>query len=226
LFLVARAAGWVTSSRRTRRSDREFVERLRASGVANFYASRSDYVRFRGAPRLTDYLATANKTIIVAAYWMGHGNEAEGIANVLGKLVDTRPELSATVAVIDPTSPHMPQLADYLAVPPAEVEARLASTLRNLARARDGMSTDGRRRLDIRVYRDLPMASIIMLDDGDDNGRIQLDIKPFRAPRESSFGVELVARPDGLYQVCRRSCHDLISRSSSFDPTIHLLASS
>jgi hypothetical protein len=217
-----RARGWFGTARLQRRVDRDLLTRARAAGLSNFYGSRTDYTRYRGAPRLTDYLATARHTIMVAGYWMAHGNEAENVAASLAQLLDNRRELSATIAIIDPTSPHLSQLADYLGLPEAEVRDRIVASLRSLHFARLSASADAQKRFDLRVYRDLPMASVILLDVESDEGRVQLDFKAFRAPRDSSFGLELRGPNSPLYGVCRDAWSDLIARAAAFDPAVHL----
>ncbi len=84
------------------------------------------------------------------------------------------------------------------------------------------MSAGARGRLDLRVYRDLPMASVILLDADSERGRIQLDFKAFGAPRDSSFGLELRGTDKPLYGVCKRAWTGLVQRAVAMDPNVHL----
>jgi hypothetical protein len=68
----------------------------------------------------------------------------------------------------------------------------------------------------------MPVASVIMLDEHTESGRIQLDFKPYKAPRDSSFGLELSGLGNPLYETCRVAWSGLLDRSIPFDPAVHL----
>ena len=200
---------------------RGLLRRMAAAGVSNFYASRAEYQSHRGAPGLTDYLATAHTSIKAATYWMAHGNEAEGAARVIADLVQQK-NLEVDIAVIDPQSPHIAQLSEYLDIELEELRLRIRSSIARLLEARERLSPEAKTRLRIRSYQNLPIASVIMLDTDTDEGRVQLDIKPYRTPRDRSFGIELTG-PDGpLYQTVRDAWTQLVESAPEVDPATYL----
>lgn len=223
--IIVLVTGWIWREVRKRRQpvrrSRALARRLVKAGVSNFYASRADYVQYRGAPTLTAYLRTASKTIDIAAYWMASGNEAENIAHEICSLVETKRELRARVAIIDPTSDYLGALADYLGIPPIQLQQRLTASLTLLDEARSRLGEAARRRLELKVYRTLPVSSVVMLDVAEPNGRIQLDLKAFRAPRSSSFGLEIVSGGE-LFNVCRQAWTGLIDEAEVLDAKKHL----
>ena len=222
LLVLARARGLARVSTRPVISQWELMSRIQRLGVTNFYGSRSDYVTHRGAPRLTDYLSSADSSIKVAAYWMAHGNEAEAIAVPIAKLAEEKRALQIQIAVISPKSPVLSSLAEYLDVDLDDLRGRIRSSLRNLDRAREELSTHAKTRYSILVYDSLPIASVIMLDTDQPGGRIQIDIKPYRAPRDSSFGLELSGQGHPLYDVCLKAWTELMTSAVPFDRTQHL----
>lgn len=121
--------------------------RLKIAGLTNFYASRTDYEKYRGAPRLIDYLNLASESIEIAAYWMAHGNEAEGIAEDISKLVKPPREINVTIAIIHPKSIYLDELANYININSKELKMRIESSLMNLYKAKEKLSLEEKKDL-------------------------------------------------------------------------------
>lgn len=200
-------------------------KRLRSAGLSNFYASRSDFVRYRKAPKLTDFLSLAEKSIDIAAYWMAHGNEAEGIAEHIAKLVQPPKKIRATVAIIDPKSVYIEELACYLDMKPSELKSRIESSLNNLYEAKRKLSAEDQKRFKIKIYHTIPIASVIMIDEGSEDGRIQLDFKPYKVPRDYSFAFQFSGRGKYLYDLCRNAWKRLIDDANEYAPPEKLIDS-
>lgn len=192
------------------------ARRLDAIGMTNFFASRSDYVRYRPPGSIVDYLDSAKSRIDIAAFWMGHGNEAESTPRKIIAMLESKPSLIVRIAMIDPDGDHIESVSDYLGIPVQELRARLVASLDNLVKVRDDAPKVMRDRLSILVYTQMPAASVIMLDYGSEKGaRIQLDFKPFRRPRSESFAFELTA-PSSLYTTCSESWIELIDEAKPY----------
>ncbi len=84
------------------------------------------------------------------------------------------------------------------------------------------LSPDEKKRFRIKVYDAIPIASVIMLDSEEKNGRTQIDIKPYKAPRQNSFTFELSGRGHSLYDVCTSAWTKLLDEAEDFDPERHL----
>jgi len=167
-----------------------------------------------------DYLRTAKNTVVVAGYWMAHGNEAEDIADGIADLVRKPTERKVTIALIDPNGPCIPELASYLDIPQAELVRRIQSSLGNLHEAWSKLGSDERDRLTIKVYRTIPIASVIILDGNRPEGRIQIDIKPYRVARNYSFSFELAGPGHTLYDLCNKAWGSLVAEAADFVPQI------
>lgn len=197
-------------------------KRLKQAGFSNFYASRLDYAKYRGAPRLVDYLSMAKHRIDVAGYWMAHGNEAEGIANEIAHFVQSARSMEVTISIINPKSSYIDALAGYLNLTSEELLIRIRSTLFNLNQARNRLSEDEKKRFILKVYNTIPIASVIILDGDTSDSRIQLDFKPYKTPRFYSFSIELIGPGKELYDLCYRAWSQLIEDAEIFDPAKHL----
>ena len=131
-------------------------------------------------------------------------------------------ERTVTIAIIDPTGPCIPELASYLGIPQDELVRRIESSLLNLYHVRSRLLPEEQRRLTIKAYRTIPIASVIILDGNLPDGRIQLDIKPYRVPRHYSFSFELSGPGSALYDLCFKAWGSLVSDAPEFDPEHHL----
>ena len=222
LAVVGSSRGWVSFNWRLFRQKHALMKRLADAGMTNFYPSRADYALYRGAATLTDYVRTASSTVRIAAYWMADGVEMEGIAERLAEMVRPPKKLEITIAIVDPTAPILPYMAQYLDIELPELRSRIQWSLFRLHQARSHLSDQDRPRFQIRVYRSLPVASVVMLDPESVHGRIQIDIKPYKTPRHSSFSFELAQRGHPLYELCKDSWFALIQDAEQFSPEKHL----
>lgn len=225
IYLIARSKGLITFSWASFIRSVKLQKRLRSAGLSNFYASRSDFVRYREAPKLTDFLSSAEESIDIAAYWMAHGNEAEGIAEHIAKLVQPPKKIRATVAIIDPKSVYIEELACYLDMKPSELKSRIESSLNNLYEAKRKLSAEDQKRFKIKIYHTIPIASVIMIDEGSKDGRIQLDFKPYKVPRDYSFAFQFSGRGNYLYDLCRNAWKRLIDDANEYAPPEKLIDS-
>ncbi len=220
---IAWSRGWLLITWRRFRDSRSLMIRLDQAGVSNFYASRVDYVKYRDAPTLPAFLSLARKSVRIAAYWMAQGIEMQGVASAVANLIRPPKNLSVTIAIIDPTAAYVSGFAQYLGIREDELVMRAQSALYQLWKARDGLSQAERDRFQLKVYTAVPVASVIMLDPEEDGGRLQIDVKPYKAPRESSFALELSGSGHPLYETCRDSWLSLLDDAAPFDPARHLV---
>lgn len=194
---------------------KSLARRLKSIGLSNFYESRDDYAKFRGASRLADYVALANRRIIVAGYWLAQGAEMEGIAADFRRLLATREGLSITIIIIDPDAEYVSAIADQMRLAPEAVIARAQDSIRGLVDLKSSLTSDMQDRLDLRTHAAIPFASLIVLDpEVETNARIQFDFKPYGCSRSDSIGFEIRSIRSRVAQTLIRSC-DLMQKTSS-----------
>jgi hypothetical protein len=196
-------------------SDR-LAAKLGASGVTNIYTSRTDYAKYRGHTELFDYLASARSSVHVLAHWLAHGVGIEGIGPKLADLVSERPDFVVTLCVVNPKGEMVGGLAEFLGMTRNEVSSRARSSLDELWRAKQRMPAEQQHRFVIKAYDSLPVASTIMLDVHQEDGKIQLDYKSFRTPRQNSFGIEIQRNGSGLYERYAAACLAQIDEADAF----------
>ncbi len=201
--VVARAKGWIQFAWSRRSRSAAMLKRMEDAGVTNFYASRDDYARYRGAPRLLDYLATAKASIHIASHWMAHGVEMEGVVAGIAQLVRPPHNLRVVVGIVSPTAAYVASMASFFDISGQELLVRTQAAVRRLSDARQGLSPEERTRFTIKLYDAIPIASVIILDAERPDGRLQMDIKPYKTPRRDAFALELGGPQCPLYVRCR-----------------------
>ncbi len=176
------------------------ARRLRTQGVLYVFGSHSDYQGYRGTTTLIDYFRLAQTSVEMVAHWISYGVESQGFAEEVCGLLSERPALSVSLAIIDPDSTHLDALAKHLNRPPGEVRDRIVKSLVKLTNARVQLPEAVRYRYHIKIYDALPVASVVMLDRTERNGRIQVEIKPYHAAHQNSFAIEVGGIDSPLYR--------------------------
>jgi hypothetical protein len=187
----------------------KFNKRIYKAGITNIYESRDDYTKYRNyprvAPKLIDYLALAEKNIFISAYWMAHGTEIEGIAEEIFSLVRPPKNLNITVSVINPRSTCISAVALHLGIEDSQLVDRIDASIMKLKQEKNRLSEEEKKKLVIKTYDSLPVASVIILDYGYDNGRMQIEFKPYHVARHYNFSIELSGKDKGLYKLFSHS---------------------
>ncbi len=214
LSFVPPTRSWVRTIVRRQKLNR----RIEKVGISNFYTSRDDYAFYRSAPKLVDYLSLANREIYVCAHWMAHGTEMEGIANEIAQLTKPPKRLKITIAIVSPTNPSIPSLADFLNMDRNELERRIRKSLDRLQEEKNKLAEEEKRRFVIKTYDSLPVASVIMLDPKDPECRLQFDVKAYRKARQYSFGFEVRNKDAYLLKLLSSSWLELIENSEEYNP--------
>ncbi|MEU7873496.1 hypothetical protein [Dactylosporangium sp. NPDC049140] len=202
------------------------------AGLLFFFASRSDYQRFRVTPTTATYFRLAKRRIEMVAHSLAYGQLSQGIAGELASILEENPSLEIVLSTLSPRSAHVRPLAQYLKGAPSgdeshgdELERRLRSdlieTLTALHAAREAMPSAARFRFTIKVYDTLPVASVIMLDRGSSTGRTQVDLKLFGSPLHKSISFE-IGNGSALYNAATTAWGTLLDGAEIFDPARHL----
>lgn len=194
--------------------------RLSEIGVSNIYADRNDYVRYRDAADFSSFLSLANRRIIIVGHWMAQGTETQGIAEAIAGLVKSPKRLAIDIALVNPKSSIIPSFAHYLGLSETETAFRIEQSLIKLHQAKSTLNDEEKGRMRLLVYNTFPVASVIMLDPDETEGRIQIDIKLFKQPRQNSFTFEVRGNTP-LYERFRESWYSFIQEAEVFDPKVH-----
>jgi len=191
-----------------------FFNRVIKAGITNFYFSRKDYTRYRDGATLGAYLKNAKRTIKIIGLWMAESIEMEGIIEDLKRILEKDKFSLLEIALIDPNSEIVKPLSEFLGRDEEEVRRRVKASLESLLNMKTLLAEPFKQKFKVEVYTALPVASIIMLDDGEEYGTIQFDFKIYQAPRVNSFGFELKNTGSDFYKLCRNQFNYLLTQSN------------
>jgi len=185
--------------------------------VVQIFGSRSDYQTYRGTSTLIDYFRLAQSTVEMAAYWIAYGVETQGLAKAVCDLLRERSSLEVTLAIVNPDSSHLDAMAKHLDMSVDDIRQRIAGSLVKLTTTRNVLEESARSRYHIKIYDSLPVASVIMLDRQEKDGRIQIDIKPYHAAQHDSFAIEVTRGQSMLYSTLTSAWGQLIDDAREVD---------
>lgn len=160
------------------------------SGLFQIYTSRADYARYRGADKLTDYIAFGTHRVVIISLWMAQSIETDGFTQQLKALLERKTKLHVDIALLSPASAALPQLARHLDMTVDDARHRIEQSLMALHQMREHLAPSAKPRMGLRVYDSLPAFTTIIIDPDEDDCRVQIDLKPYRQPRHNSFAIE------------------------------------
>jgi len=202
-FLIIRSRSRLRARRELVKVHKELAERLLSSGVSNFYVGRQDWHRYRRPPALDAYLRQASESVQIASFWMAQGS-IEGIPKVCRDLATQGRRIE--IVLINPNGPLPEILSRDLELPAETIRAQVLSSLDSLKRLQDGLASADMPNFNVKVSDSLPQAAVILLDAGRPTGKIQLELRPYRAARSDSFSIEVCGDADAqLYKILRES---------------------
>ncbi|MBT1091604.1 hypothetical protein [Streptomyces sp. Tu102] len=190
-FIVARTRVRVTSRVRRRlalRQAQRFSLRMFSEGVSNFYVGRDEWLRYRTPSSLADYLRQARNSVQIACYWMAQGT-LEGIPRVFAELAERG--VIVEITMISPNSVLPEALSKDLEMSADAIRHHVNHGLGALGGLKLTLSENGKRNLRIKTSATLPQAAVILIDADSPPGKIQLEFRPYRAPRWNSFSIEV-----------------------------------
>ena len=180
-----------------------FESRIKQSGITNFYVGRDEWQLYRNPPRLADYLMTATKSVKIATYWLAQGS-IEGVLNIYKNLIEAG--IAVEVVTINPTDSIASTLAHDVNETANNIMIYVHLALEKLLDLKSNMSPDKQDLFSVCISNVIPQAAVIFLDSGTENGRIQLEFRPYGVPRNDSFSMEISYKKDArLYNLLEKS---------------------
>ena len=199
------------------------VQLIAAAGLSGFYPSRAYYSHRQEAASIDRYISTAQRTLSMVSINLRTGLPIDGILDVLDKKLGTRDStFRVTISLLDPARRGlMEAVAPALSLEPQELSLDIANTVTKLLQFRNSLEDDVRPRLRLRLHAAVPFGSVIMLDELENDGRIQVETKAYRAPGRKSFAFELVSSgaDEDLYHTLRVAYQQLIDDGRDMEST-------
>lgn len=195
VFVIVQIRTQASLSWVTFRAFWQLSRRLRQAGVVNFFSGRSDYYNFRKERTISEYILTAQKSLVYVGFWLAQGVEIDDAPNALGRLL--RQGCTVELVLLDQELDDavVEPLSAYLSVAPAALRARIAGSWAAFTAMREQLPGELRPFLILRTHRDILTSSAFIFDYGAASAKTLIDVKFFGMGREQCLGIEL--RPSG-----------------------------
>nr|VFK24128.1 MAG: diaminohydroxyphosphoribosylaminopyrimidine deaminase [Candidatus Kentron sp. LFY] len=184
------------------------------AGLSVFYASRRHYSKFRKDTETIDrYIGTAKKTIIMVSVNLMTGIPFDELCERIKERIRGNKDFQVTISLLDPNLPElMSVMSRILDMESDELSETIQRSFRALLDVRNELPNFEQDRFTLAAHPTMPFGSAILLDHHENNGRIQIESKPYRAGLQHSFGFELCrAQEIGLYEVLVKAYETLIA---------------
>ena len=184
---------------------------IRAAGISRFMPARRYYAIYRdGRESISSYVRRTRRTLTMVSINLAVGGELERVERVFAELLDQDPAICIRVSLLDPTeSALMEVIGSILDMRPDRISERITETMTKLVAFRDGLEGDLRHQVELSYHQTIPSASAILIDANMDDGVIQLETKPYKAPATSSWALEIEAGTD-FFETMREAYHAVV----------------
>lgn len=186
------------------------------AGLTAFYPSRDYYGRFRQEGETIDrYVNSAKATAVLVSINLMTGVPFHDLCVVLERKLRAKQRFSTTISLLDPRrSELMAAISPVLSLSSTDLSGMIIRSFGELLKLRNKLPKDRQSRFQLCAHGAMPSGSAIMLDHRKDNGRIQIETKPYQAGLQRSFGFEVrPGSPSGLYEVLMTSYEKLIAEA-------------
>lgn len=167
-----------------------YLNRIRKSGITNFYVGRDDWIKYRKPAQLREYLLSATRSVQIATYWLAQGT-IEGIQESYLELV--RKGIQVDIVMIAPNEHIVNVLSEDIHISTEIIKESIENAYIQLCQLKESMPDNEKRLFRIGVTSALPQAAVIMIDARTSKSKIQLEFRPYRTARSNSFSIELKA---------------------------------
>lgn len=167
-----------------------YLNRIRKSGITNFYVGRSDWIKYRKPDQLREYLLSATRSVQIATYWLAQGT-IEGIQESYLELV--KKGIRVDIVMIASNEHLVKTLSEDLHISTEIIKKNIENAYTQLCQLKERMPDDEKILFRIGITPALPQAAVIMIDAKTPVSKIQLEFRPYRTARSSSFSIELKA---------------------------------
>lgn len=165
------------------------------ANLTTFVPARKHYQQIRGKASITEYIAGAQRELILVSINLMTGDALESILRTIRVMLggDEYPK-RVTFSLIDPDKRYLVEaVAANLDLEPDELDSSIRRLIDKLLRFREALPGEMQDRFSLFCHGTLPSASAILIDPHEDYGTIQLETKAYKTPTVEAFGFEVGA---------------------------------
>jgi hypothetical protein len=184
--------------------------RLNGAGVVSFHFSRADYTL-----TLAQFLEQARSSIFIMSMSLKTKGAENELLQVFRRSLARSPQFQIIVSLVKPDSVACEMAALILGTRHDAFRDEVRSMFDDLVGLRDSLTPHEASRLYLLQHEIIPSFSCIMIDDGLPTAQLQIEAKPYGAPRSDSYGFTLT--PTGqLYERHRNAYYRIVREATPY----------
>lgn len=204
----------ISKNRSNGRIPESLKEQISNAGLSGFYCSRNDYAKYRkDAVSIDKYIGQAEESVVMTGITLATGITNDDICKVLRDKLKRNKKFKVNLSLLNPEKDELYMALDTS--PDAEPQAlqeRTKASLSKLTNFKTKLPKEAQKRVSIKVHDKLPFGSAIIIDGNTENGKIQIETKPYKLGMRQSFAFEITKREKNeLYQNLYYSFMELIN---------------
>lgn len=200
----------------------DFNRQINAIGLNAFFSSRDDYNKYRAStPSIDRYINTALSSIVLVSITLTTGIQIDDICTVIREKLHKKRDFKVTISLLNPFQDEL-----YMALGPvfgadySTLQNRTKDALKRLKLLKDSLSDDEQERFSIKMHKTLPFGSAIILDGDQEQGKIQIETKPYKVGMRKSFAFEIVNNGSLFYETIKSSYYNLIDDGIFYEDAV------
>ena len=224
-FLNNKQIGWVRADEPILAED--LASQLSTIGLSAFYTKRADFDKFRksdnGHPleKLRDYLSIAQKSIKVVVFTFAQGVVFENLCELFEEKLNSFVDFNIVISLLNPYDPlyysscclthNRKDKFDFLIS-----EAKQSLIL--LREFRNSLQPQNKERFTVKFHNTALFSPAVLIDEDNDNGRLQIEIHPYKVVVEDRFAFEIKNGGNSVfYNRLKDSYNKLLSDATDID---------
>ena len=175
-------------------SSDSLFEQIRHAGLTAVYTSRKDYAKYRpDTPSIDSYLALARQSIYLVSVHLTTGLKIDNVHILLKDFLEDSGETKVVISLLNPWQDKLiSTMAPVLNLDKTDLAASIIGSIEELKSLKSELGHSARQRLTLRVHNTIPFGSAILLDHKSNEGRIQIETKPYKMPLSNSIAFEFM----------------------------------
>ena len=205
----------------------ELISQLSVVGLSAFYTNRNDF-RFRKSDdgrsleQLKDYLSIAHKSIKLVVFTFAQGVVFGKVLQIFKEKLESFSDFTITVSLLNPyeSSYYFSCRMTHDRDNKTDFLIREAKdSVVWLREFRNSLPPEFRERFNVKLHNTALFEPAVLIDDNDDNGRIQVEIHPYKVAVSERFAFEIKNSNDNpiFYNKLKNSYDQLLADATSLD---------
>lgn len=205
----------------------DLISQLSVVGLSAFYAKRNDFKLRkaddgRALEQLRDYLSIASKSIKAVVLTFAQSVVFENLSQLFKEKLESSSNFTITISMLNPYDTSFYSSLCMTHSRDNKVDFLISEAKRSIAllsEFRNSLNSKTKKRFNIKFHNTASFEPAILIDDDENNGRIQVEIHPYKVNVFERYAFEIKKSDDNpeFYNRLKNSYNQLLADAMSLD---------